>query len=194
RKHEAVTRQSSILVLDASRGSESGYLPGIDSQRRAIESLYPRSKLFDSAITTWSNIRGSLPQFTVFHYMGHGRPEGGGTALVFNPSHVLSAKDLAAEAFRNTNLAVLAACSTGKGEENGLWDSNNLVRAFLSAGVPDVVASHWNVDSETTSKLMISFYHNLNSGMSTEQAAYRARKDVLASMAHPYYWAGFSVT
>lgn len=194
RNHGPITHQTPILILDASHAPNSGFLPGIEAQKKAIAALFPRAQILDSTGVTWSEFGRRLAGSTVFHYMGHGRPDGSGTALMFSLDRTLSARDLASGPFRGTELAVLAACSTNKGQENGLWDSNNLVHALLSAGVPQIVASHWNVDSETTSKLMISFYRNLKSGMKVEQAAYDARKEIRAGMAHPYYWAGFSVT
>ena len=143
---------------------------------------------------TWSGLRNRVTANVVFHYMGHGRADGSGTSLAFSQTRSLSAKDFAPELFRNTQLVVLAACSTAKGRDNGLWDSDSLVHAFLRAGVPQIIASHWNVDSETTSRFMISFYQHVRAGMPVAQAAYNARRETLTNMPHPYYWAGFSVT
>jgi len=89
---------------------------------------------------------------------------------------------------------VLAACSTAVGRESGLLDTNSLVRAFLIARVPSVVASHWDVDSASTSNLMINFYENIAAGKSIVQAIYLARKQILVDRPHPYYWASFSLT
>jgi CHAT domain-containing protein len=91
-------------------------------------------------------------------------------------------------------MVVLAACSGAAGRENGLADTNNMVRAFLNAGVPAVIASHWNVDSTSTSQLMISFYQHLSKGETAAQAMYNARIEVLQARAHPYFWAGFTLT
>jgi CHAT domain-containing protein len=90
-------------------------------------------------------------------------------------------------------LVVLAACSGAAGRESGLADSNNLVRTFLAGGVPSVIASHWNVDSASTSQLMISFYQNLRRDQTIPQAVYNARIQVMHSNPHPYFWAGFTL-
>jgi CHAT domain-containing protein len=194
RQQRSIGQQTPILILDASHVPNSGYLPGIETQRRAIAGLFPRSTILDSVSTTWTTVRRRFTENTVFHYMGHGRADGSGTALAFSQSQSLLAKDFAPELFRNTQLVVLAACSTAKGRDNGLWDSDSLVHAFLQAGVPQIIASHWNVDSESTSRLMISFYQRIKAGRTVEQAAWDARKEIVANMPHPYYWAGFSVT
>jgi CHAT domain-containing protein/tetratricopeptide (TPR) repeat protein len=190
----SINQRTPILVLDASHAPNSGYLPGIESQRNAIAELFPKTAIVDSMNASWASLRSQVTASAVFHYMGHGRADGSGTALAFRQGRSLSAKDFSPELFRNTQLVVLAACSTAKGRENGLWDSDSLVHAFLRAGVPQIIASHWNVDSETTSRFMISMYQHVKAGRTVEQAAFDARKEALVKMPHPYYWAGFSVT
>jgi CHAT domain-containing protein len=186
--------RSAVFLLDASHSPGSGYLPGMEAQRSAIARLFPRTKIVDSAGTTWSELKPRLEASHVFHYIGHGRQDGSGTTLVFNAHESLRARDISPGLFAHSQLVVLAACSTAVGRENGLLDTNSLVRAFLMARVPRVIASHWDVDSATTSRLMASFYNNLAAGKSIAQAIFLARKEVLLGHPHPYYWASFSVT
>jgi len=194
RPERSISQRTPALILDASHAPKSEYLPGIESQRRAIAGLFPKATIVDSMDVTWANLHSRVTASVVFHYMGHGRADGSGTALAFRQGRSLSAKDFSPELFRNAQLVVLAACSTAKGRENGLWDSDSLVHAFLRAGVPQIIASHWNVDSETTSRFMISMYQHVKAGRTVEQAAFDARREALVKMPHPYYWAGFSVT
>jgi CHAT domain-containing protein len=123
--------------------------------------------------------------------MGHGKPDGSGTSLDYDGIQLLRAKDFTPQLLKNSQIVLLAACSAAAGRDNGLADTNNLVRAFLSAGVPSVIASHWNVDSASTSRLMVSFYQHLAKGEPVARAMYNARIDVLRTKAHPYFWAGF---
>jgi len=189
-----VDLQSEVFILDASHSPGSGYLPGMEAQKTAIAHTFPRTRIVDSAGTSWTEVGARLKSSQIFHYIGHGRRDGSGTTLVFNANESLRAKDIAPGQFAHSQLVVLAACSTAIGRDNGLLDTNSLVRAFLMAGVPRVIASHWDVDSETTSRLMISFYRSITSGKSVAQAIYQARKEVLLSHPHPYYWASFSLT
>jgi CHAT domain-containing protein len=189
-----VDSRSEVFVLDASHSPGSGYLPGMEAQRNAIAGIFPRTRIVDSAGTSWGDVRWRLKSSQVFHYMGHGRRDGSGTTLVFNANESLRAKDVVPEIFAHADLVVLAACSTALGRDNGLLDTNSLVRAFLAARVPRVIASHWDVDSETTSRLMIRFYQNMPGDRSVAQAIFRARKEILLSHPHPYYWASFSLT
>lgn len=185
--------QAALLLLDASHSPGSSYLPGMENQRNTISHIFPRTKIVDSSNTRWNEIRPRLVSSQILHYMGHGRRDGSGTTLILNASESLRAKDIAPELFGRSQLVVLAACSTALGRENGLLDTNSLIRAFLMARVPMVVASHWDVDSDSTSRLMISFYQNLTTDKSVAQAIYHARKEILASRPHPYYWASFSL-
>ena len=68
-----------------------------------------------------------------------------------------------------------------------------LVVALLGSGVPRVIASQWNVDSETTSQLMQSFYRNLEKNQPVARAMYDARNEMAKRAPHPYYWASFNV-
>ncbi len=188
-----VTGHESLLLLDASHVLGAGYLPGLEAQKIAITHLFPRTRLVDSVKTNWDQVRPLLASAQIFHYMGHGRPNGSGTSLDYDAVRQLRTKDFEPNLLKHTGIAVLAACSGAAGRDNGVADTNNLTRAFLSAGVPIVIASHWNVDSSSTSQLMISFYEHLTKNESVAQAMYNARVEVLRMNAHPYFWAGFSL-
>src|SRR2546425_7826195 len=96
---------------------------------------------------------------------------------------------------KHCRLAVFSACSTGTGERGGLVDPNSLVRAFLLARVPHVVASRWNVDSTATAAFMRSFYGTLLTPITTAGALQAAANQIRRrpDTAHPYYWAAFSL-
>jgi CHAT domain-containing protein/predicted negative regulator of RcsB-dependent stress response len=191
-KARPVTRQQSLLLLDATRSPQSGYLPGMEEERNTILKTFPRSRVIDTGDARWESVRRSLTDSNIFHYMGHGRPDGTGTGLMFNATRALRAPDFTPDLFKRSQLVVLAACSSGKGKDGAL-DTDNLVHALLGSGVPRIIASQWNVDAETTSQLMQSFYRNLGKGETVAQSMFDARKDMLKRIPHPYYWASFSV-
>ena len=86
------------------------------------------------------------------------------------PDSLLSAHDIATLRLRNLKLAVLSACDTANGDEGTSADLNSVARTLVAAGVPDVVASRWRVDSTITRQLMHVFYSNLISGKSPAEA------------------------
>jgi len=190
----SVGLDAELLLLDASHTPGSTYLPGMEAQRNLISHLFPRTHIVNSSTTRWNEMHSLLALSQIFHYIGHGRRDGSGTSLVLNAKDSLRATDIDPKLFARSQLVVLAACSTAIGRESGLLDTNSLVRAFLIARVPSVVASHWDVDSASTSRLMVNFYQNIAAGKSIVQAIYLARKEILVDRPHPYYWASFSLT
>jgi CHAT domain-containing protein len=191
-KPQPVTHNDSALLIDATHSAESGFLPGMEDERQAILQAFRHVQVIDSAGAHWEIVRRSLGRSKVFLYMGHGRPDGTGTGLLFNETHAIRAQDFTPELFKNSQLVVLAACSSGKGKE-GVLDTDNLVHALLAAGVPRVIASQWNVDSGTTSQLMQSFYRNVVKGEPVTRAMFHARNEIVKRSPHPYYWASFTV-
>ncbi len=189
-----ITGQESLMLVDASQVERAGYLAGFASQRDTIATLFPRTQVINSAKTDWSVARARLATAQLFHYMGHGRPDGSGTSLDYDAHRLLRANDFAPKLLSRTEMVVLSACSGAAGREYGIADTSNLVRVFLGAGVPSVIASHWNVDAASTSLLMDSFYLHLTKKESVAQAMYNARIDMLRANPHPYFWAGFGLS
>jgi|GEM_PF-736466 CHAT domain-containing protein len=186
--------QLSLLLVNAAQSRGTDYLPGVREEKDTIAQLFPHARIMDSADTSWVDLRRSLPQSEVFAFVGHGRPDGAGTDLMLNSREALKAKDFAPELLRRSRLAVLSGCSTGVGRDNGMLDTDNLVHAFLSAGVPSVIASRWNVDSENTAQLMSSFYRHLGKNETVAQSISEARKEMSSARKHPYYWASFNLS
>jgi CHAT domain-containing protein len=67
--------------------------------------------------------------------------------------------------------------------------------ALFGAGVPTTVASQWNVDSASTTSLMIDFHRRMTSRskVTKAEALRQAELGLLRSdrYRHPVYWAGF---
>jgi CHAT domain-containing protein len=189
---QPITFRENLLLVDATHSPKSGYLPGMADEGKTILELFAHSKMIDSTTAQWTGVKQSLMHSQIFHYMGHGLPDGTGTSLLFNGVHALRAQDFTASLFQHSQLVVLAACSSGKGQE-GLLDTGNLVHALLDAGVPRIIASQWNVDSESTSQFMQRFYRDLGKDETVAQAMMHARREMLGQTPHPYYWASFSL-
>lgn len=90
-------------------------------------------------------------------------------------------------------LVVLSSCESGLGRlvrGEGLLGLN---RAFLYAGVPNVVYSLWKVNDRATADLMTSFYRALLEGKPYADALRAAKLDMLRNpaTASPNFWSGF---
>ena len=98
-----------------------------------------------------------------------------------------------------TRLVVLSSCKSGAGRYYGGEGVSSLARAFISAGVPLVVASLWPVESSATEMLMVSFHtHRTQDHIPTVEALQKAQWEMVHGRAEnlrrPHYWAAFTVT
>jgi tetratricopeptide (TPR) repeat protein len=92
-------------------------------------------------------------------------------------------------------LAVLSSCSSASGRVVSGEGVIGVTSAFMSAGVPSVVATLWAVDDRTTEALMERFYERLARGDPVAAALASAKGTIRADPATraPFYWAGFVV-
>ncbi len=93
-----------------------------------------------------------------------------------------------------TRLVVLSSCQSALGRYYRGEGVVSLVRPFIAAGAPQVVASLWAVDSGATKTLMIAFHKSRTTEKAGPGDALRkAQLEMLGKeeLLHPYYWAGF---
>lgn len=104
-----------------------------------------------------------------------------------------TALELSSMDFQGTQLVVLSACESGRGDLRRGQGIYGLRRAFLSAGAETVVASLWKVNDQTTATLMRYYYQNLLRGDGRADAMDRAGQLQRRSYPHPHDWAAFQV-
>ncbi len=92
-------------------------------------------------------------------------------------------------------MVVLSACNTGAGLLKNGEGIMSMARAFIYAGVPNIVLTLWTVSDRQSYHLMLGFYRQLIAGRSTEEALRKAKLEFLAKAdpdyQHPQYWAGY---
>lgn len=103
---------------------------------------------------------------------------------------VLTAYEISMLDFFPTNLVVLSACETGKGDILNGEGVFGLQRAFKSAGVENLIISLWKVPDRQTTELMQAFYDYYLAG-DTIRTAFRKAQRKMRQLYEPYYWAGF---
>ncbi|MGH9764656.1 MAG: CHAT domain-containing protein, partial [Blastocatellia bacterium] len=93
------------------------------------------------------------------------------------------------------DLVVLAACSTAGGKVAPGEGMIGLSWAFFIAGCPATIASQWDVEADSTTKLMIEFHRQMLAGRSKAEALRQAELKLLkgTEYSHPFYWAPFTI-
>jgi CHAT domain-containing protein/tetratricopeptide (TPR) repeat protein len=117
-------------------------------------------------------------------------PSDGGSGDLF-------ASDIEKSRFPATQLVVLAACGSSRGEAEGREGAQGMGWAFLAAGVPAVVASLWNVDDLDARSLLTEFHRQFYSTRDALEALRRAQLALLHSpnrtLRSPSAWANFEL-
>lgn len=110
---------------------------------------------------------------------------------------VLTAYEAASLDLHGTELVVLSACDTGRGESKNGEGVFGLKRALQAAGAESVLMSQWSVPDQETQELMALFYREWLAGTEKHEALRHAqllmRQRVRARYGAdiPYYWGAF---
>jgi CHAT domain-containing protein len=105
---------------------------------------------------------------------------------------LLSAAEASLLDLRETELVVLSACETGKGEVKNSEGVYGLRKAFSDAGAQNIIMSLWKVDDKVTQEFMSRFYEIwLNDKTSIREAFSKTQLEIKAKYPQPYYWGAF---
>lgn len=98
-----------------------------------------------------------------------------------------------------TEMVVLSACRTARGELRQSEGIISLARAFAYAGARSIIPTLWSVEEKSTKEIIVDFYKNLAAGQPKDHALWKAKLDYLGRLqaqpgadtyAHPFWWAG----
>ncbi|MDC0710003.1 tetratricopeptide repeat protein [Stigmatella sp. ncwal1] len=104
---------------------------------------------------------------------------------------LVTALELAGLNLWGTQLVVLSACDTGRGEVHVGQGVYGLRRALVAAGAETLLVSLWKVNDNSTHLLMDLYYRNLLEGQGRASALRKAMLAVRETHPHPHAWAPF---
>lgn len=174
----------------------------------------PASHLFIGARATESEVKelssqGELANYRIVHFATHAAESGdvegmSEPGLILTPPErpsrdndgFLSASEIAALKL-DADWVILSACNTAAGEAKGTEALSGLASAFFFAGARSLLVSHWEVDSDSTVKLITAMTRELKANPKIDRAQ-ALRLSMLAMIdkgqdfeAHPAFWAPF---
>lgn len=94
----------------------------------------------------------------------------------------------------SSDLAILTACETGKPSYQPGEGMISLAHAFNYAGSKSILTSLWEIDEQSSTEIIASFYEYLADGQPKDLALRNAKLDYLSNaegrILHPQYWSG----
>ncbi|MFN4279994.1 CHAT domain-containing tetratricopeptide repeat protein [Thermosynechococcus sp.] len=202
---------STLRSLDL-RGLSFDSLSGTAKEAQALKALLPQAQVFRRAAATEAAVKAANSP-KILHLATHGffLANLGEKGLLENPllrsglalagfnrrqsgsevdDGVLTALEVSGMNLSSTELVVLSACDTGRGEVVNGEGVYGLRRAFTLAGARSQVGTLWKVDDQVTREIMVAFYQNLRRGMGRTEALRQVQLQRLQEES-PYYWAAF---
>jgi CHAT domain-containing protein len=171
-------------------------LPDAFQEAGDIARLYRDATLLTGSALTPETFEREAPQYSTIHFAGHGIVNERYPALsrlVMGPTvdGGLFSFQIASHPLTATNLVVLASCSGAAGPTVRGEGVLSLVRPFLAAGVPAIVAAQWALPDRAARLLFTAFHADLSHGSSVATSLRRAQLVRLSDPdSDPRDWAG----
>lgn len=179
-------------------------LPGVQREVDEIAKVI-KTKIFRGEDATEENFRNNAEKYDILHLAMHAFINDSLPAFSSLAFTQVASEDPTKNGLLNTmdiynfklnaKLTVLSACDTGSGQLKKGEGIMSLARGFFYAGCPSIIMSLWEVEDESGTQIMTSFYKNIKKGKDKDEALRLAKLEYLESVnsrrAHPHYWLGF---
>ncbi len=177
-------------------------LPAASREAREITEYYQLPTLLLGKQATKHALLKEIGQADIVHFAGHyivnehSPLQSGFLVAPDEKNSELENHELLKQNLEKPRLIVLSACDTAL---EGFYKGEGTMgagRTFLAIGIPLVVASQWQVDSDATAELMKKFhFYRKTRNLSTVAALQKAQMEMLdnpnSNFNQPYFWAGF---
>jgi CHAT domain-containing protein/Flp pilus assembly protein TadD len=179
-------------------GKDLPPLPLSAEEVKIVAPIFPYNDVFTGKDATETKFKEICSNFDIIHLSTHGLADDQRPLF----SVICLAKDeqndgevRAYEVFSlnlKANLVALGACETGLGKLSEAEGLIGLVRSFLYAGTPTVIASLWSIYERPTMELFIKFFRYWKQGgMTKVEALGCAQRELAKEYGYPIAWAGF---
>ncbi|HHP7245145.1 MAG TPA: CHAT domain-containing protein [Elainellaceae cyanobacterium] len=174
-------------------------LPNVPIELQTIQAEMPSQVLLNDEFTS-SALQNQVQTrpFPVVHLATHGQfsSQANETFIVAWDQRIyVNEMQRVLQARTNTQndaieLLVLSACQTAEGDRRAAL---GLAGVAIRAGARSTLASLWNVNDESTARLMSSFYQGLKDGVPKAEALRRAQLELISDRTYwrPLYWSPY---
>lgn len=196
---------SSLAGVRALTRATLGDLPEAETEAREVGRLYGSADVLLERAATEEAFKAAAEKHDILHFATHGishaaQPLYSSLVLATRSERedgLLEAREIVRMGLR-AQLAVLSACETARG---GIGEGEGVIGlswAFLVAGCPRAIVTHWRADSAAAALAMVRMHQRIartEGGGSVAGALRDAQLSLLRTprYSHPYYWGGFVV-
>jgi CHAT domain-containing protein len=180
-------------------------LPELEREAGAVAALYLRPRFVEGVSASVEDVLAAIGRSRVAHFGGHALidpVDPSRSALVVGAARdgrpgLLDCKMIGSQRFRETQLVVLASCSTLRNGSDRSEGTPNIARSFLAAGVPAVVGTLWDIDDAETAGLVADLHRevakNVMPAAALRDAQLAALRNHYSVIRHPGSWAAFEM-
>lgn len=167
--------------------------PDIEREAALVRAAVPDARAIVGSGATLAAFQNAASRCSILHLAAHGvfrrdNPMFSSIQLADGPLSLLDLSHTRLEA----GLVTLSACNTGSAVSVGGDELLGLMRGFLAAGARNLLVSLWEVDDNSTARLMAGFYHHLIDNKTHPALALgKAAAEIRREQPHPYFWAPF---
>jgi CHAT domain-containing protein len=185
-------------------GNTISSLQGAGNEIGSVLKLFP-GKAFSGENATKANFISALKDSAVLHLAMHSMSDSLNSRysyLMFD-THTLQTIDGKLYNYEislakiNSPMVVLSACNSGAGTLYSGEGLMSLARGFMLAGASSVIKTSWEINDETSTKIIARFYYHLSKGNEKDVAMRLAKLEYLENaspaLTNPYYWAAYEV-
>lgn len=168
-----------LLSIEYPHSTDNSTIKFANLESEIVSQMFNNPHRIQGSEATKNNVKNSLfDNYNIFHFAGHATnnlSEPKKSELVLTGEDKITLEEICQQTLASYKLVTLSACETTSISNQMITTEYlSLVNSFLSAGVPYVVSTLWNVESSASALLIIEFYRRLQPDKSASTALAQA--------------------